>query len=793
MKWVPLTFAAAAMTIAATGFSVAASSPGRTTASAASRLDSAQPAERQSGEQALPVWSRVLRWTPFGNGLRIDYDSASRLPPLDGAYKPTNFVTPAHRGGWHSHTWKLTSVDFAGRQNYGADLRLVGHNGIAIHRLTLTLRPPGAPSPEPSDASGTTADIIFDAGHSGAGATNTGHGMTQVAAGGNVGDSRYTAGRVAGLSAETFTNRTDFSYIYLRLSRRGKLFRAHPTTVYATVTYATPSAAIWPERTFAALAARGVHYAQIYLNWAAVEPSPDRFDFQVLDRTLANAAKAHVRIMPVFLFCPAYWGGLPTWIKRFDVGSSGTPSEMPAWWSPFNRRSYFAYVTNTIRHVRKSPGFGGAFLDFGWLDYMWGPAPGSGGFHSAKGVNGYAPADVARFRRWLPSRYRSLDAFNRRYGTRYTSWALVPAAAPSQRLFRVYQHFRNWSVAQTYRRLTALVRRETKAPLYYYVGGGFFGAGVAFNLPDTFFRLARRYHAAVCLDDADRTGLGLLFGSLARAYGVPLFNEWSPGAGTPPPAYMAMYLSHYGFGEPEMAGMDFLPGHGGWATYLRWIPVLGRLRGVYPSQPVAVYIAYRPAFTNPLALAGMAGRLARIWLRLNLAFSVVTDREVRAGVVRLGQFRAILPLNGRRSRAISGYAARGGHVLDRASQLVEYAPPYLTFAPADSRRVEVIPTVDRAARSAWIALSSSWPAPRPYSGVATIHLDGLGLPPGRYHIVNAATGRPIASFGGPGVLQAPLRVGPGDLLIWRVLPGLGAVFPAPPGALVPPARFGHRD
>ncbi|EQD68630.1 Glycoside hydrolase family 42 domain protein, partial [mine drainage metagenome] len=239
------------------------------------------------------------------------------------------------------------------------------------------------------------------------------------------------------------------------------------------------------------------------------------------------------------------------------------------------------------------------------------------------------------------------------------------------------------------------------------------------------------------------------------------------------------FLGHYGLGAPNEVGMDFYFYHGGreytvgYPQYVRWIPVLSRIHGAYPLQPVAIYISYQSAFTNPVALAGMSSRLAGIWRKLNMAFTVVTDREVAAGVVRLGQFRAILPLNGWHDRAMTDYTAHGGHVLNHAAQLTKYAPAYLTFAPSDGGRVEATPTVNRAARMAWITLSGWQPGARPYAGVATIHLNGLGLDPGHYHIMNAATGQPIAGFGTPDQLRVPLRIAPGDLLVWRILPGPG--------------------
>ena len=530
---------------------------------------------------------------------------------------------------------------------------------------------------------------------------------------------------------------------------------------------ATKPAQAWPERTFAKIAADGIHYAEINMEWGKVEPQRGKFNFTLLDQTLANAAKAHVQIIPIFWY--AVWANNPpSWITQYDVGSSGAKSKVPTWWSHFNRQSYFKYVTATIAHIKNKPGFGGAFLNFGWLDYMWGPAPGG------QGVNGYAPQDIAKFHQWLPRRYHhSLAAFNQHYHTHYAAWNTVPAAHPGQPLFSVYQHFRNWSVIETYTHLTQLVRREITAPLYYYWGGGYSGAGLAFNLPDSFFQLASRYHVTLCEDCADHTGLMVLFSSLAGAYKVPLFEEW-----TPEPSGLhdeiTQFLGHYGFEMPDNAGMDFFLYDGGkifkigYGPYVHWIPVLNRIHGRYPQQPVAIYLSYRKVFTHPTALGGMSNRLGKIWRKLHLAFTVVTDREVKAGRVQLQKFRAIFPITGWHDAAITQYAAHGGRVLDHATQLTDYAPEYATFAPATAG-LEVVPTVDLPDRSAWMTLSP-WRLAPPYKGGITIHVKALGLPPGRYRIINAATGKPIAGIGQGNALRVPLGIAPGTLMVWHIVP-----------------------
>lgn len=713
-----------------------------------------------------PIWAVQMKWSPSGNSsLSINYNS--KVATLAGAYKTTASVFPAAgRSVWHTHTWKLGNVSFTGRENAHADLRLACAAGIAVHQVTLSSAAPSVAGRVQKRVGGSSASIQFASGAVGNN-RNIDHGLKQVAAGGNVGDSKYACGVVAGRGAEIIAKNIGVSYIYLRLARRGKFFQAHPRVVYATVTWAAMVApAPWPQQTFARLKAQGIDYAELNIPWGQVEPGPNKYQFRTLDMTLAHAALAHVRIIPIFMY--SVWPGNPArWVSRYDVGSSGAAAAVPTWWSRFNRRSYFNYVIKTIAHIKNSPAYGGAFLDFGWLDYMWGPPP------SGKGVNGYAAQDVARFHRWLPAHYHSLAAFNTHYGTRFSSWGEVPAATPGQRLFSVYQHFRNWSVRETYGRLTAMVRRETSAPLYYYWGGGFSGAGIAFNLPDSFFQLAQRYHVTVCEDCADHTGLMLLFGSLAKAYKVPLFEEW-----TPRPrglhAEIAQFMGHYGLGAPREVGMDFFLYHGGpeykvgFPQYVKWLPILSNIQGTYPQQPVAVYVTYQGAFTKPGALGGMADHIAKIWRMLHIAFTVVTDREVKAGVVRLARFHAIFPLNGQRDAALAAYAARGGHVLSRAAQLAHYAPEYLTLKPANET-IEAVPTVDAAKRTAWMTLCD-WQFGRPYHGMATVHWRALGLPPGRYKLINATTGRPVTTQHVPGGLRAPLVINKGQLLLWQIRP-----------------------
>src|SRR6202034_1908865 len=162
-----------------------------------------------------------------------------------------------------------------------------------------------------------------------------------------------------------------------------------------------------------------------------------------------------------------------------------------------------------------------AVLDYAYPAAQW-DLSGAGG--------GYATDDITEFHNtYLPDAFGTIATFNSDNGTSYSAFSQVPAASPGQALFGVFQAFRAWSVAQTYGQLTADVRNITAStPLYYYFGGGFGNATNYANNPDTFFQLAKQYNVTIIDDSAGSQGLTLTFGSLARAYGVKLAQEWTP-------------------------------------------------------------------------------------------------------------------------------------------------------------------------------------------------------------------------------------------------------------------------
>ena len=547
---------------------------------------------------------------------------------------------------------------------------------------------------------------------------------------------------------------------------RSAAAQSTPTPMWATQLQFDNNGAAWSQSSFAALKAKGLTTAEIDLPWNTLEPSSGTFRFTELDQELANAAAAGIKLVPIFWY--SGWRGSPAaWVTSHEISSTGAQSPAPVWWDPTDQPAYFTYVTSTIKHIDANAGYGGSVLDYGLLDAQW---------NYNGGASGWAQADIDKFRStYLPNTYGTIGAFNTKYRTSYASFSQVPAATPGQSLWGVYQAFRAWSVQDTYGRLTAAVRAVTGTPLYYYFGGHFGNAVNYANIPDIFFTLAKQYTVTVIEDAAGSTGLSLTFGSLARAYGVPLAQEWTaPSDSTQLAAQAVQWLSNYAMGLPEGGGEDFFLHDGtqkdvvGWPIYTAWLPTMQHISGSYPQQPVAVYLDFSQAYGNTTggAVATMENDTKALWNGYRAGFAVVTSQEVNNGTVKLSAYKAILPMNGIDTN-LNAYKAAGGALLTSGSQLAQYAPAYATLA--NSAVLQIVPAVAASHTSASITLADV-NSSTAYNGPVTFNFAGLGLTAGTYHLVTASGAIPPQGAVTGGVC-ASASVQPAQLTEWSLVSG----------------------
>jgi len=528
----------------------------------------------------------------------------------------------------------------------------------------------------------------------------------------------------------------------------------------------------WSESFFAGLAADGLTTAELNMPWGTIEPAAGTFSFTEFDQELANASAAGIQLIPIFW--QSGWGGSPApWITDFEVGSGGAAGTAPDWWNPTEQSEYFTYVTDTVQNaVAQAGGYGGSILDYGFLDAQW-DLNGAGG--------GYTTDDVSEFQNtYLPQTYGTIATFNSDEGTSYSSFSQVPAAAPGAALFGVFQAFRAWSVQQTYGQLTADVRAVTAStPLYYYYGGGFGNATSYANNPDTFFQLAKQYNVTVIDDSAGSQGLTLTFGSLARAYGVKLAQEWTaPSDNSQLAAQAVQWISNYSMGLPEGGGEDFFIHDGtekdvvGFPIYTGDLPELKGLSGTYPTQPVAVYVDFSQGYgnTNGGSLNNVQNEIANLWLNYQSGFTVVTSQEVNNGAVKLSSFKAVLPLNGTDSN-LTSYQSGGGTLLTEPEQLTQYSTAYATVDAPDVGNLQVVPATASNGASAALTLANITSGTT-YDAPISFSPTGLDLNSGSYYVVNAATGAAVPqTVQSNGVICATADISAATLAQWNVVAG----------------------
>ena len=550
---------------------------------------------------------------------------------------------------------------------------------------------------------------------------------------------------------------------------------ATPSPMWSTQLQFDNNGTAWSQASFAALKAKGLTTAEIDMPWNTVEPSSGTFNFTELDQELANAAAGGIKLVPIFW--TSGWGGSPaSWVTSREVSSSGAQSPAPAWWDPTDQPAYFNYVTSTIKHIDANAGYGGSVLDYGFLDAQW---------DYNGGASGWAQSDINEFHNtYLPNTYGTIATFNSKNGTSYSAFSQVPAATPGQTLWGVYQAFRAWSVQTTYGSLTSAVRAFTATPLYYYFGGHFGNAINYANVPDIFFTLAKQYTVTIILDDAQAPGLALTFGSLARAYGVALAQEWTaPSDSTQLTAQAVQWLANYAMGMPEGGGEDFFIHDGtqkdvvGWPVYTTYLSTIQGISGSYPQQPAAVYMDFSQAYGNTSggAVTSMEDATTSLWNGYQAGFVVVTSQEVNNGTVKLSSYKAVLPMNGVDAN-LNAYKAAGGTLLTSGSQLAQYAPAYATLT--SSGVLQTIPAVASSHTSATITLADV-NSSTAYNSAVTFYTAGLGLNTGSYHLVNAS-GTVMPQVAVSGGVCASANVSAASLQQWNMVAGA-----IPSGTAVP--------
>jgi beta-galactosidase len=169
----------------------------------------------------------------------------------------------------------------------------------------------------------------------------------------------------------------------------------------------------------------GFNSVRCWVDWNTAEPEPGKYDFRHINQILQLAEETGLKVL-----IQVYMDSAPDWVgeKHPDshfVANSGDVIESqaaPGFCSDHAgvERAILGFYAALARHVSKHPSFYGwdlwsepHIINWATMQYMVNPE------------FCFCRHTAARFRRWLTAKYGSLDALNRAWYRRFTTWEQV--------------------------------------------------------------------------------------------------------------------------------------------------------------------------------------------------------------------------------------------------------------------------------------------------------------------------------------------------------------------------------
>ncbi|MEN6520449.1 MAG: family 14 glycosylhydrolase [Armatimonadota bacterium] len=340
-----------------------------------------------AGRLRRPVYIAIEYFDEDFGSFQIQYDSVSDKAGDQGAYKSGASELLLDSRKWRKVIFELPDARFDGRQNMGADFRLVCSGHLLVRRVTVEM--------EHSDEFVCVPQPMSE---------------------------RIKASR-------------------------GRL--SPPKNVQITfscpdATYVNEAERVFRDLRLLAprMKALGVTSVETYVKWNFIEPSPDNWDWSFYDGIVSILRENGLRWNPFIIIGPAY--ATPAWFR--DSGESvfatclehGTASKIQSIWNPVLSSRVDRFMskfaehygpTHTIESIMVGisgdfgeaiyPAFGG-----GWTEVV------PGKYHTHPGYwcgDSYARED---FRKHIENKFSSIEELNKAWGADYTEFTQVEPFVP---------------------------------------------------------------------------------------------------------------------------------------------------------------------------------------------------------------------------------------------------------------------------------------------------------------------------------------------------------------------------
>lgn len=189
----------------------------------------------------------------------------------------------------------------------------------------------------------------------------------------------------------------------------------------------------------------GFNSIRCWIDWASGEPVEGRYDFDTIDVLLELAEQEKLKVViQVYMDAAPDWVGhkFPDALYQAAGGQKMQPESAPGYCVDHEgvRKAESAFFTALAERARRSPAFLGWDL---WSEphvINWATAN-----YLYRAEFCFCPHTVRRFRGWLQKNYPSLEALNRAWYRRFTSWdQLEPGRLSTILSYADYLDWRNF-------------------------------------------------------------------------------------------------------------------------------------------------------------------------------------------------------------------------------------------------------------------------------------------------------------------------------------------------------------
>lgn len=193
----------------------------------------------------------------------------------------------------------------------------------------------------------------------------------------------------------------------------------------------------------------GFNTVRTWVEWNVGEPREGEYHLENLDLLLQLANEVGLKvIVQVYVDSAPEWVGQKYPSGRYEA-QDGQPIPSQAapgfcFDNPGVRHAVLGFFQEVARHAEKSPAFYGydlwsepAALNWARIGYKANP------------MFCYCPSSIERFRRWLKTKYGTLDALNESWHRTFTNWTEVEP--PRYGTILTYTDFMDWRVYYGYK------------------------------------------------------------------------------------------------------------------------------------------------------------------------------------------------------------------------------------------------------------------------------------------------------------------------------------------------------